>query len=101
MDPLFNRVDIFSVIEHQKQKLKDAFETVTNADLDADPIAVASRLIEQCSITVPVLDEEKKYALTKETQVDVAGFGVVSGKSKAPPCRKERGEDGAPGSHGC
>src|SRR5712691_13138581 len=72
MDPLFNRVDIFSVIERQKQKLKDAFETVTNADLDADPIAVASRLIEQFSISVPVLDEEKKYALTKEAQVDVS-----------------------------
>lgn len=72
MNPLFNRVDIFSVIEHQKQKLKNAFPTVTNAELDADPIAVASRLIEQFSITVPVLDEEKKHALTKETQVDVS-----------------------------
>ena len=27
-----------------------------------------------------------------------AGFRMVPGKSKAPPCRKERGEDGAPGS---
>jgi hypothetical protein len=31
-----------------------------------------ARLIEQFSINVPVLDEEKKYALTKETQVDVS-----------------------------
>ncbi len=72
MNPLFNRVDIFSVIEHQKQKLKIAFPTTTNVELDADPIAVASRLIEEFSINVPVLDEEKKYALTKETQVDVS-----------------------------
>jgi hypothetical protein len=72
MNPLFNRVDIFSVIEHQKQKLKNAFPSVTNTELDADPIAIASRLIEEFSINVPVLDEEKKYALTKETQIDVS-----------------------------
>jgi hypothetical protein len=72
MNPLFNRVDIFSVIEQQKQKLKIAFPAITNAELDADPIAVASRLIEEFSINVPVLDEEKKYALTREIQVDVS-----------------------------
>jgi len=72
MKPLFNRVDIFSVIEHQKQELKNAFQKVSSAELDADPIAVAGRLIGQFSINVPVLDEEKKYALTKETQVDVS-----------------------------
>ncbi len=72
MNPLFNRVGMFSVIEAQKQKLKIAFPAVTNAELDADPIAVTSRLIEEFSIDVPVLDDEKKYALTKETQVDVS-----------------------------
>lgn len=72
MNPLFNRVDIFNVIEHQKHELKNAFQKVTNAELDADPVALAARLIEQFSINVPVLDEDKKYALTKETQVDVS-----------------------------
>jgi hypothetical protein len=73
MNPLFNRVDIFAVIEHQKQELKNCFQSVTNGELDADPIALAARLIEQFSINVPVLDEEKKHALTKETQFDVSG----------------------------
>jgi hypothetical protein len=72
MNPLFNRVEIFAVIEHQKQELKKTFQSVTNAELDVDPVAVAARLIEQFSINVPVLDEEKKHALTKETQVDVS-----------------------------
>jgi hypothetical protein len=72
MNPLFNRVDIFSVIEHQKQELKNAFQKVTDAELDADSVAVAARLIEQFSINVPVLEEDQKYALTKETQVDVS-----------------------------
>ena len=72
MNPLFNRIDIFSVIEHQKQELKNAFQKVTNAELDADSVAVAARLIEQFSINVPVLGEDKKYALTKEIQVDVS-----------------------------
>src|ERR1043166_1945612 len=72
MNPLFNRVDIFSVLEHQKQELKNAFQKVTNAELDADSVAVAAQLIEQFSVNVPVLDEDKKYAITKETQVDVS-----------------------------
>ena len=72
MNPLFNRVDIFSVVEHQKQELKNAFQNVTNAELDKDSVAVAARLIEEFSINVPVLDEEKKYATTNETQVDVS-----------------------------
>ena len=71
MNPLFNRAQIFAVIEHQKQELKNAFQSVTNAELDADPLAVTATLIERFSINVPVLDEEKKYALTKERQVDV------------------------------
>ncbi len=73
MNPLFNRVEIFAVIEHQKQELKKAFRNVTNAELDADQVALAARLIEQFSINVPVLDEDKKYAITKETRVDVSG----------------------------
>ena len=72
MNPLFNRVDIFALIEHQKLEVKKAFQNVTNAELDADPVAVAAGLIEEFSINVPVLDEEKKYALTKEVQVDVS-----------------------------
>ena len=72
MNPLFNRFDIFNVIEHRKQELKKAFQSVTNSELDSDPIALAANLIEQFSTCVPVLDEEKKYALTKETQVDVS-----------------------------
>jgi hypothetical protein len=72
MNPLFHRAEIFAVIEHQKQELKKAFQNVTNAELDANPVAIAARLVEEFSINVPVLDEEKKYALTKETQVDVS-----------------------------
>jgi hypothetical protein len=72
MNPLFNRADVFSVIENQKARLKRAFRSVSNAELDADAIALSGRLIEDFSFSVPVLDEEKKYALTKETQVDVS-----------------------------
>ena len=70
MNPLFNRVEIFAVVEHQKQELKKAFQSVSNTEVDSDPVAVAARLIERFSINVPILDEEKKYALTKETQVE-------------------------------
>lgn len=72
MNPLFHKVDVFTVIEHQKQGLKDAFQSITNTELDADPVAVAAKLIEQFGINVPVLEEDKKYAVTQETQVDVS-----------------------------
>ena len=72
MNPLFNRVDIFNTVEGRKQELKKTFQRVTNSQLDSDPVAIAAGLIEQFSISVPVLEEEKKYALTKETQVDVS-----------------------------
>ena len=72
MKPLFNKVDIFNVLEHQKQGLKEVFQAVTNAELDADPVAVASRLLEEFGINVPVLEEDKKVAETKEAQVDVS-----------------------------
>jgi len=72
MNPLFNKVDVFAVIEHQKQGLKGAFQSITNTELDADPVAVAAKLIEQFGINVPVLEEDKKYWVTKETQVDVS-----------------------------
>jgi hypothetical protein len=72
MNPLFNKVDVFAVIEHQKQGLKDAFQSITNTELDTDPVAVAAKLIEQFGVNVPVLEEDKKYAVTKETQVDVS-----------------------------
>jgi hypothetical protein len=72
MEPLFHKVDIFNVLEHQKRGLKDAFQHVTNTELDADPVAVTARLLEEFGINVPVLEEDKKYAETKETQVDVS-----------------------------
>jgi len=72
MQLLFNRVDVFSVSEHCKQELKKTFQKVSNEEIDSDPIAVAARLIEDFSLDVPVLAEDKKYATTKEVQVDVS-----------------------------
>src|SRR5690242_2212270 len=72
MQRLFSKTDIFQVMEYQKQELKEAFNTVTNADLLQDTRGVISSLVEQFCINVPVLDDANKYALTKETQVDVS-----------------------------
>jgi TIR domain len=72
MKVLFARTSIFNVVERLKQELKSQFQNVSNAELDADPVALEARLIEQFSLSVPVLEEEKKYALTREVQVDVS-----------------------------
>jgi TIR domain len=70
--PLFNRVGIYDVILHQKELFKQAFAKVTNAELDANTESVVARLVEQFGINVPVLDDGKKFAHTKETKVDVS-----------------------------
>jgi hypothetical protein len=69
---LFQKADIYSVIEELKRKSKEAFRTIPDSALDADPVAVSARLIEEFSLNVPVVDQDKKYALTKETEVDVS-----------------------------
>jgi TIR domain len=72
MNPLFNKSSIFSVVLYQKDQLKETFSTVSNAELDANTPGVVARLVDQFGINVPVLDEAKKFARTRETQVDVS-----------------------------
>lgn len=73
MNPLFNKMDIFSVSEYQKEQFKKAFQKVSNSELATETTGVLERLIQQFGINVPVLDVEKKYALTpRETRVDVS-----------------------------
>jgi hypothetical protein len=72
MKVLFARSSVFDVIERLKKELRSQFQSVSNLELDADPVALAARMIEQFSLNVPVLEEEKKYALTREAQVDVS-----------------------------
>ena len=69
---LFQRVDIYSVTEELKRKVKEVFRTIPDSALDADPVAVSAKLIEEFSLNVPVVDQDKKYARTKETEVDVS-----------------------------
>jgi hypothetical protein len=72
MRPLFSKGDIHNVILHQKEEFKKAFQKVSNDELDRDTPGVIARLVEQFSITVPVLRDDEKYAEAKETQVDVS-----------------------------
>jgi hypothetical protein len=69
---LFQKADIYSVTGGLKQKLKEAFRTIPDSALEADPVAVSAKLIEEFSLNVPVIDQDKKHALTKETDVDVS-----------------------------
>jgi hypothetical protein len=69
---LFQKANIYSVTEELKRKANEAFRKIPDSALDADPVAVSARLIEEFSMNVPVVDQDKKYALTKETEVDVS-----------------------------
>jgi hypothetical protein len=72
MRPLFNKVSIYDVIRHQKELFQQAFEKVSNAELESNHDVVVTRLVEQFGINVPVLDDGNKYARTRETKVDVS-----------------------------
>lgn len=73
MKSLLNRTPISDVIQNTKAELTTAFRTVTNSELQADPVGLAGRLIERFSLHVPILDIANKHALVKEVQVDVSG----------------------------
>jgi curved DNA-binding protein CbpA len=70
--PLFNKTDIFTVCEYQKNQFKQAFQQVSNAELDRDTQGVVAHLVEQFGIDVPVLHDDQKHAEVRETQVDVS-----------------------------
>ncbi len=55
-------------MEDRKRKLKDAFSRLPN--IPADELKLEISLANDYRLDVPVLDEAKKYAKTRETQVD-------------------------------
>jgi TIR domain-containing protein len=67
---LFNGVDIFRLMEDRKNKLKIAFASVSNAQID--DLTMEINLANDYRLDVPILDETKKYAKTREAQVDVS-----------------------------
>ena len=67
---LFQGVDIFHLLEDRKRKLKDAFGRLP--PLPEDELTLETSLANDYRLDVPVLDETKKYAKTRETQVDVS-----------------------------
>ncbi len=72
MRPLFSNFGVFDLIQYQKELLKKAFKELSDAELDTNTEEVVARLVEQCSMKVPVLDDANKFAQTKETDVDVS-----------------------------
>jgi hypothetical protein len=72
MESLFNRVSVFDAIQIYRGELRNAFTQVTDAQLEADPMAITAALVEQFSLQVPVLNEAEKYAETNQKQIDVS-----------------------------
>lgn len=67
---LFSSVSIFDVMESQKKRLREELQRLPLSRLD-DP-GLSERLAAEFGMDVPVLEEERKYAKTQETQVDVS-----------------------------
>jgi len=67
---LFSGGSVFDVIENQKRRLREKLQRLPVSELD-DP-SLSERLASEFSMDVPVLDEQRKYAKKRETQVDVS-----------------------------
>jgi TIR domain len=66
--PLFTKHDIYTVVENQKQRVKDAFERLS--DLDAMDETVTEKLKNDYSLMVPVLKVDDQYASHQKVKVD-------------------------------
>src|SRR5713226_4489837 len=67
---LFRGVSILDLIEDRKRKLKAAFSHLPQ--VPADELSLEIKLANDYRLDVPVLDETKKYAKTREIQMDVS-----------------------------
>jgi len=67
---LFGGPDIYSVIQHQKELMKQAYTALP--DDQALEQSTIDKLVEDWGINVPVLDEKNQYATERQTQVDVS-----------------------------
>lgn len=68
---LFNSVGIFDVIENGKAQVKELVRQLPREEIEEE--GVAERLIAPLLLDIPVLDENAKYAETREVDVDVSG----------------------------
>ena len=57
-------------MENQKRRLRDELQRMPASELD-DP-SLCECLASEYGMDVPVLDEQRKYAKKRETQVDVS-----------------------------
>lgn len=67
---LFRGVDILHLVEDRKRKLKDAFSRLPHVAVEE--LTLETSLANDYRLDVPVLDETKKHATPRETQVDVS-----------------------------
>jgi hypothetical protein len=67
---LFSKTSVFDVMEHQKRRVRDELQRLPLSRLEDAELPL--HLAAEYGMDVPVLDEARKYAKTKETQVDVS-----------------------------
>jgi TIR domain len=68
--PLFSRVSIFTVIQERQERLREALSRLSQNSLDEEKLA--ENITKQYELDVPMLDETKTHATTKEVQLDVS-----------------------------
>jgi hypothetical protein len=80
---LFTGQSVFDVLENQKRRLRDELQRVAVSDLSDEELP--QRLADEYGMRVPVLDEDRKYAKKRETQVDVSRdpMRFISDRSRA------------------
>jgi len=71
---LFAQVDMFSVIEHQKQQAAERVQQIDSAHLQRTAEdELVSQIVHECQLNVPVIKDDKIYVAEHgEAQVDVS-----------------------------
>ena len=69
-NPLFSQVMIFDLMEERQAQLRERIRTMDSATLQQQNLA--EMLAKDFGLSVPVLDEQNRYATTREVDVDVS-----------------------------
>lgn len=68
--PLFNKVDILSVQQHQQEKAKEAVRQLSIEKLNENDDALAAEIATTFTLDVPVIDESGIYQTDRQVQID-------------------------------
>jgi hypothetical protein len=72
--PLFSKMDIFAVQQHQQEKAKEAVRQLPQQRFTEDESTLAAEIASAFTMELPVLDESGIYQSDRQVQLDARGL---------------------------